>query len=453
MKTKGLFIIILLMFATTTALFAGGFALSGIGSKAIGMGGAFRGLADDPTAMYWNPAGLGFMDESCIAVAGAGIMPTSEFTSKGSYPGFAFNTKIKAEKKTWMFPNAYAVYASESPVKLGLGVYVPYGLGAKWDAYNLPDSMMTTTGMKPLNWSAGFPEKEMESSIGIVDIHPTVSLKVFDNFAFGAGVSINYGMITIGKLVPHSAYSYYLPTTMYLDGTGWGIGANAGMLWKANEILQIGVSGKLPSEVKIKGDAKIRTWLSDVINYGLHGNNIAYYTPAVVGDTTDAEATLKLPGDCGIGLSLKPNPKWTIDVDFAYTWWSVLNSVKIELDSINILGNPITEKELNTKWFDTFRYSIGTQYQLLNTMAFRLGFFYDQSPIPDKSLSPTWPDVNEKLSGNIGLGFKFGKLGLDLNYEYIKFTERNIKTAAEDNIVGLYNTSISAANFGLTYKF
>ena len=37
---------------------AGGFALSGVGSKAIGMGGAFRGLADDWSAAYWNPAGL-----------------------------------------------------------------------------------------------------------------------------------------------------------------------------------------------------------------------------------------------------------------------------------------------------------------------------------------------------------------------------------------------------------
>ncbi|MEW6609072.1 MAG: hypothetical protein AB1414_16785 [bacterium] len=30
----------------------------GIGARALGLGSAFVGLADDPTAIYWNPAGL-----------------------------------------------------------------------------------------------------------------------------------------------------------------------------------------------------------------------------------------------------------------------------------------------------------------------------------------------------------------------------------------------------------
>ncbi len=37
---------------------AANFLKIGIGAKAGGMGGAFVGLADDPSAVYWNPAGL-----------------------------------------------------------------------------------------------------------------------------------------------------------------------------------------------------------------------------------------------------------------------------------------------------------------------------------------------------------------------------------------------------------
>src|SRR5690349_14761692 len=29
-----------------------------IGARAVGMGGGFAGVADDPTALYWNPAGI-----------------------------------------------------------------------------------------------------------------------------------------------------------------------------------------------------------------------------------------------------------------------------------------------------------------------------------------------------------------------------------------------------------
>src|SRR5581483_2966848 len=31
----------------------------GVGERALGMGGAFVGTADDTSAVYWNPAGLG----------------------------------------------------------------------------------------------------------------------------------------------------------------------------------------------------------------------------------------------------------------------------------------------------------------------------------------------------------------------------------------------------------
>ena len=38
---------------------AAAFLEIGVGAKAQSMGGAFVSLADDPTAMYWNPAGIG----------------------------------------------------------------------------------------------------------------------------------------------------------------------------------------------------------------------------------------------------------------------------------------------------------------------------------------------------------------------------------------------------------
>ena len=33
-----------------------------VGSNAVGMGGAYTSIANDATAMYWNPAGLSFHD-------------------------------------------------------------------------------------------------------------------------------------------------------------------------------------------------------------------------------------------------------------------------------------------------------------------------------------------------------------------------------------------------------
>src|SRR5258706_3487294 len=45
-----------------SSVWGGGFEGSGIGPKALSMGGAFVGLADDWTAAFWNPAGLAFLN-------------------------------------------------------------------------------------------------------------------------------------------------------------------------------------------------------------------------------------------------------------------------------------------------------------------------------------------------------------------------------------------------------
>ena len=41
--------------------YSGEFLKLGVGARALGMGGAFVGLADDASAAYWNPAGLAFI--------------------------------------------------------------------------------------------------------------------------------------------------------------------------------------------------------------------------------------------------------------------------------------------------------------------------------------------------------------------------------------------------------
>jgi long-chain fatty acid transport protein len=454
-------ITIILLSLSVGCLFAGGFALSGIGSKAIGMGGAFRGMADDGSAMYWNPAGLGFMDHSFITLAGAGIMPNAEFTN-GDPDLSGFTTdKVTAEKKLWLFPNLYAVRACECRFKFGVGAYVPYGLGAEWDAYDLPVSSFwahhspVDSELVVLDWADGFPEKEMKSSIGIVDIHPTVAYQLSDHVAIGAGLSVNYGMIEIKKLIPNYTFS---STIMDLDGTGLGFGANMGIMYKINDQVQVGISGKIPSSIKLDGDAEIKTWVSNKSVYYSHLMHPNGTDPAdslyayAIDEKSDAKATVNLPGDLGWGISLKPNPRWTINADVSYTFWNALDRIIVKLDKPYAqLGN-LDEKTMWTNWKDTYRVSLGTEYAF-SKVDLRGGFFYDQSPLPYSSLNPNWPDTADKYSANGGLGFHLGKWLIDLNYEHIFFAERNIVTHSPDNMLGTYNTGIDAANLGITYNF
>ena len=432
------------------SLFAGGFALTGVGSRATSMGGAFRGLSDDSSAMYWNPAGLGFMNENSVHLGGTFILQSATWDPNGSamtgIPGYE-DKEYEAEQSLRMFPTLTALKAKESRLKYGLGIYVPYGLGTTWDAYELP------TGM---TYESGFPEDEMMSSIAVFDVHPTLAYRLTPILSVGAGLSAMYGTIDINKIgfstildsifaVP---FPYIAPISTELSGTGFGIGANFGMMLQATECLSVGLSGKLPSTIAMEGDADINLWKPASVDS--LGNVIAAST---IGGKSDIEADLKLPAEIGIGFAYKVKPNWTVSLDYAYTMWDRLDEVVIELQDTHPLVSG-GESTLVFDWENTSRISLGTEY-LLSCNKLRAGFFYDQTPIPESTQIPTLSDVSDKLSFNLGWGKAFGAFELEANAQYVMFSEREIEATEQtpDNVVGIYNSNSISGNIGLTYRF
>lgn len=438
-------------------LFAGGFALTGVGSRATSMGGAFRAVSDDPSAMFWNPAGLGFMNENSVSLGGTFILPSATWDPDGSamtaIPGYE-NKEYEAEQSLRMFPTVFATKTRESRLKYGLGIYVPYGLGTTWDAYNLPSATYTYED------AGSFPEDEMMSSVAVVDLHPTVAYRINPILSVGAGLSVMYGMIDIAKIGFNSTLAsgyglpsqYIAPLSTELSGAGFGIGANMGLMLQPIESLSIGLSGKLPSDIAMKGDAELYYWKPAAPDS--LGNII---DAAKIGGKSDIEATLKLPAEFGIGFAYKVLPNWTVSLDYAYTMWSRLDKVVVEMDDPIVL-NPgaysVAQSELVFDWEDTYRISVGTEYALACSKV-RAGFFFDQSPIPASTQLPTLSDIGNKMSFNLGWGRDFGAFGVEANAQYVMFPEREVKAAEQtsNNVTGIYNSNSISGNLGLNYRF
>jgi long-chain fatty acid transport protein len=77
-KMKKLLTIALLVF-THTLLNAGGFQVNEHGSRAMGMGGAFIAVASDPSAIYFNPAGLSQLKGLKVMMGATFIAPRTTF--------------------------------------------------------------------------------------------------------------------------------------------------------------------------------------------------------------------------------------------------------------------------------------------------------------------------------------------------------------------------------------
>ena len=97
------------------------------------MGLAFTAVADDPSAIFFNPAGLGWQKH--FEARGRRLVPDEDegrlHGARTLIPGIG--DIEKEHKTTFVFPTLYAVAPLTSEINFGLGIFAPYGLGFRWD--------------------------------------------------------------------------------------------------------------------------------------------------------------------------------------------------------------------------------------------------------------------------------------------------------------------------------
>lgn len=470
---KKLAALMAIIFLLAQMAFASGFALSGVGSKAIGMGGAFRGLADDWSAAYWNPAGLTQIKGSELNAMLVAISARPQYSPSIYYGGLDVGYRNDGlvhypDNKTLFFPDFSGFFRLPSfkDYIVGMAIFAPYGLGSRWDIFD----------GSGLDLNSAFPIWDHKANLSVIDFHPTIA-KAFldDKLSLGLGVSIQRGSITFQKTnlqfdslpVPHEN----LVINSVMKGSGWGFGANFGLLYKLNDKLQFGVSGRTGSTLKLKGtaDEELFTFNNGDLETILLGQALThadslhiFFLFANKNPTASpsAKADLKTPADMGFGLAYKPSEKLTLTGDVAYTRWSSLKSIEIKLTGIDPTGKPAQNSTIMLNWKNTVRLSLGAEYLATKALIFRLGYYMDPSPVPDATFTPLIPDLGDKNAIDLGSAIKAYGMELSYNFEYLMFKDRNVTTISDvnndgvyDNYPGAYKMKLYTSHISLTYRF
>ena len=113
------------------------FSEFGFGARAMGLGNAFTALADDPTAVFWNPAGLDYIYQQSLTFFHASLYMGTNYDFLGyAYPTLDIGTfglgiaRIGVDdiRNTDKDFNVYDNFAFES-----YRGYLSYGLRIPWD--------------------------------------------------------------------------------------------------------------------------------------------------------------------------------------------------------------------------------------------------------------------------------------------------------------------------------
>jgi hypothetical protein len=160
---------------STDEYYTGAFMELGMGARALGMGNAFTGLADDPTAFYWNPAGLAQLSKQHIFImhsgdfeglvktnSGAFVQPCGPYTLSAAFswtyiPGIPISDSTESGYEVTKLVTAsdytlYFTYArSFAPINVGVTVkpvFRDWGIATAYGIETDVGLLSTFKGMK-----------------------------------------------------------------------------------------------------------------------------------------------------------------------------------------------------------------------------------------------------------------------------------------------------------------
>jgi len=358
---------------------------SGVGVRAMGMGGAFAGVASDFSALYWNPAGLAQLRQFEVYT---GFL-RHHFTNESIQAG----TRAEAELKNTRFGSLGVVVPY--PVYQGSLVFAAGFNRVKDFDYAL--RILGPSGADALRTDNRFQhegELAMTSVAGAVDVTPSVALGAALNFLSGEDQALNqYEWVDTEdrferRFVARDTFDDTYPTAFT---------ATLGALFRSPR-----------DKPRLRFGATLGSGATHRVRYLFKGlpsataYNLVEYDDGTVRQNVErredgtfvqvaqeevrGEYKISLPLEFGLGLSGEPVPGLLLAGSAHWAGWS---QTEYQGGDANELR---AGAAFDTQYRDAARYHLGAEWQVpVVALDLRAGFYTDPLPFVgprDPRLSP-----------------------------------------------------------------
>ncbi len=400
-------LIALLFFMTSTALWAGGYQVSLHGQKQIGMGLIGTSLNLDASASFYNPGALALMPQTLSIQAGAsGIFASTAFRMQDPS---VYQAQTDNPIGTPFY--FYAAGMITDRLAAGLAVNTPYGNSLKWED----------------GWAGRFLIEEI--SLTAITIQPTVSYKISDNLAVGAGLVYVLGSVDLKRALPVEGSDG--EGSVNIEGSTGNFGFNAGLLYAGDNGLNAGLSYRSQIDMEVDdGDA-------------------TFTVPAsLAGMFPDSKVAtmLPLPANLDFGLSYQVTRDLMIGMALNYVFWDAYEELAFAFEQ-----NPDLNDSSPRDYSNTLIFRVGGQYRVNEALYLRAGGYYDPSPVNEIYFSPETPSL-DNLAFTGGLSFlPMQNLSIDLSLLFILGLEGE-REFAPANFGGTYKSRVLIPGLGISYS-
>ncbi len=435
MKAKGWLVACILgiiaIVATSAQCLAAGFALWEGSARGIALGDAVVGRADDPSAVFYNPAGITQLPGIQVMMGGTAIRTQgdvkvvngTEIFPGVPNPGVPLVETVNGTQSTlngWAFvPNFYLTGQCSDRLYLGLGIFSPFGLANQF----------------PNDWFGAFNSYDAE--VQSLTVNPNAAFKINDQLSVAAGLEAMEFGLKLRQRLPFYFGGAYLPPALSPDariqGDTWGYGYNLAVHYKPCRFVAVGVAYR--SEITEGGDMNsYLDWqLGDVHRYSA------------------SHASLTLPDSVAMGVVFYPTDRLSWEVGGIWTRWSDFNKLQFVFDR-PIYGAPVVARVKD--WHDTWRFQTGIEYKVLPCLDLRAGYVYDEEAINDTYADYLLPS-NNRHEFSFGAGLHDEHWSLDLAYQFILIQDSNITSSSPfyANPSHLRDTQAQLVAADIAYRF
>lgn len=350
---------------------ASGFLLYEQSARAMAMGSAVSAGVRDPSAVWFDPAALAFMDAGGVSAMAAVVTSSARFSPADASP--AVDTAGGAH----FVPNLFA-HARVAPAwQVGLGLYAPFGFVVQW----------------PEGWVGA--EQSLSTDLAVLAANPVVAWRASNRLSVAVGATVARGIVTLVTALPPMAGG-----RADLSGGAWGVGGNVAVLFRLRpEVLHLSASYHSRIRLAFSGDADFSPqnpgWAQTFFDQRAH-------------------ATITLPDVLSAGAMWRPHPQLELGAQIDWALWSAFDELDIRFEK-SPLRTQVARGDVNPL---TFR--AGAEWRWRSGLAARAGASFDQSAVQPGSLAPAAPD-SDRLSLCAGLGYAFDRFALSLGYLFAHF--------------------------------
>ncbi len=431
---KKFFITASLVLASVCAK-AEGYQVNLQSARQTGMGHVGTALKLGAESMFYNPAGLSFMNSRFDFSFGASAVMATVYYENG-----ADKANTNNPTSTPMF--FQAAYKISDKLAAGISVTNPYGSSLEWgDA-----------------WYGA--ELVQNISLQSFNVQPTLSYRVNEKLSVGAGLMINFGNVSIAKqliaenMLTSSVGMEHGAVSLNLDGKADAqFGFNLGVMYDFSERFTMGLSYRSKVQLEVsEGDVSYA--------YGEGAEAVLGAIASLTGssvlptyDESTFSAAMPMPANLTLGAAYKLNSRLMLSADLQTVFWSSYEQLDIKFNSNGDVSSSVKDYK------NTIIARVGAEYNATKCLDIRAGVYFDQSPVQKEHYSPETPGM-DKYGFSAGLTFRpTSFMAIDLAFLYIHGTERygeeeyTSTSLGNTTFSGNYSSKAFAPSLGIRFMF